>query len=69
MTHSDTWLPGDMVIPFSTFEPLIEGFKNALAKAGITISPGGGLEKLCDLTLRLMRGTLSQSERQSTEVS
>lgn len=67
MNAADTWLPGDSVIPFSAFEPLITAFKNALTKVGIAVTPGGELDRLCDLTLRLARGELGRTERQSAE--
>jgi len=55
------------VIPFSDFEPLTNAFKNALSKLRIAIAPDGELNRLCDLTLRLARGELSQTERQSAD--
>ncbi len=55
------------MIPFSDFEPLTNAFKNALSKLRIAIAPDGELNRLCDLTLRLARGELSQTERQSAD--
>jgi len=55
------------VIPFNAFEPLTAALKNALSKAGIAITPGGELDRLCDLTIRLARGELSQTERQRAD--
>jgi len=67
MTSSDAWQPRDRVVPFSSFEPLVGEFRNSLTKIGIAISPGGALDKLCDLTVRLARRMLSQSEQESPE--
>src|SRR5258708_39702928 len=67
MTTGDSWLPGDAVIPFSAFEPLTAAFNNALRNAGVAITPGGELDGLCDLTLRLASVALSRAERQRAD--
>ena len=67
MTSGDAWLRNDVIIPFSDLEPLIDNFKNALAKVGVTVLPGTILDHLCELTLRLARGTLTPAEQLSCE--